>query len=259
MNTLTIIVLAIFLICIAIGFWRGLIKSVVKIIFAGVSLLLAYILSPMVSGLLVENTQIDDYFRDRIYSTIEEVIEERVKDELGNSVVGAEPAVVDELVQIALNTELTKNQQIDMLYDIKVPEFVRDALVENNFDEMRQNLGAKSFYDYIAIYIARMIVNAIAFAVTFVVVALVFGIVYLVLTVVVELPVISGINRFGGLIFGIMQSLVIVWLIFALAGLFAQTELGNIINVQIKESPFLTFINNHNIFDVIMKKLVKIS
>ena len=259
MNTLTIIVLVIFVVCILIGFKRGLVKSVVKIIFAGVSLMLAYFLTPLISNVLVENTEIDDYFQNRIYTTIKESVEEHIRDELKEADLGVEQAVVDEMVGIALNTELTKNQQIDMLYEIEVPEFVRDALVENNYDEMHKDLGANSFYEYIAIYIARMIVNAIAFVITFIIVGLVFCIVYLILAVVVELPVISGINRFGGIIFGVMQSLVIVWLIFAVAGLFSQTELGSLINVQIKESPILAFINSHNIFDAIMKKLVKIS
>lgn len=258
MNTLTIFVLVVFLIFITIGFRRGLVKSVVKIVFAGMSLLLAYFLTPLISNILTEHTQIDDFALNKVYAAIESSVNKHISEELKNAGMSAEPAVVDEMTQITLKTELTKNQQIDMLYNIDIPEFIRDALVENNYDEMHQSLGAGNFYDYIAIYISRMIVNAIAFVITFIVVGLVFCIIYIILAIVVELPVISGFNRFGGIIFGILQSLIIVWLIFAAAALSSRSDFAVFINSQIDESMFLTMLNDHNIFMTIMGKLVKI-
>lgn len=258
MNTLTIFVIGVFLVFILIGYRRGLVKSVVKIVIAGLSLVLAYILTPFVGNLLIEYTNFDDYFREKINSGIKSYIEDTVENEVSSTIIGDNAAAVDELVTSAMNIELTKNQQIDMIDKIPAPDFVKNALIENNYDEMYKSMGVNGFYDYVATYISHMITNAIAFAITFIVIGLVFAVVYVIMCVAVELPIISSINRFGGLAFGAVEAFIIVWLIFTLAVVFSNTKIGAGINSQIDESAILTSINRNNLFVSIITNLVKI-
>lgn len=258
MNTLTVIVILFFLIFMIIGYRRGLVKTVVKIVMAGLSLMLAYLLTPFVSGFLIDYTNIDDYFHDKIYSRIKVAVEDRIKEELSSVVDAGNAVAVDELVDAAMQTELTKNQQIDMICRMKVPEFVKDALIENNHDEMRDSMNANGFYDYVSLYIADMITKAISFAVTFVVIGLIFLVIYAVISIAVELPIINGINRLGGLAAGVFEALIIVWLCFDVAAIFSGTETGMAVNGQIEESPLLTFINSRNVFVSFLSRLIKI-
>lgn len=259
MNTLTIIVIIFFLIFMIIGYRRGLVKSVVKIVMAGLSLVLAYLLTPFVGGFLIEHTNIDDYFRNKIYGKIEAAVEEKVKEEFFSQADDDNSAVMDELVNMAMNTELTKNQQIDMICRMNVPDFVKDALIENNHDEMRENMGVNGFYDYVSVYLAHMITNAIAFAVTFMALGIIFLAIYSIMLIVVELPIISGINRLGGLVTGALEALLIVWLLFTVAIVFSGTETSMNVNAQIEESTLLTFINSRNVFISAISNLIKIN
>ena len=257
MNMLTLVVILIFLICLVAGYRRGLVKSVIKIIFAGVSLMLAYFLTPLTGDLLTQNTKVDEFIKRKVNVAIESTVKEKLEKELNKDEKVYEESEIEEMVQVSMQSEPTKNEQINQIYNIKVPAFVREALIENNYDEMHKLMDVKGFYDYVSTYITRMIVNCISFWLTFILIGLVSCIVYLVMAVVVKLPIISGINKFGGLIFGLLQSLVIVWSVFMLAMLFDNTEIGIMIVNQIEESKLLTFVNKHNIFVIIVENIVR--
>jgi len=259
MNMLTLFVLLVFLICLFAGYRRGLVKSVIKIVFAGVSLMLAYFLTPLTGDLLVKHTTIDEFVKRKVNVAIEATVKEKIEKELDKDEKVYEDSEIEEMVQVSMQNEPTKNEQINQIYNIKVPAFVRDALIENNYDEMHKTMAVKGFYDYVSSYITRMIVNTISFWLTFIIIGLIACIVYLVMALVIKLPIINGINKFGGLIFGLIQSLVIVWSVFMLAILFDNSEIGIMVVKQIEESEILSFINDHNIFVYIVENIVRMT
>lgn len=253
MNIMTIIVLLLFGLFTALGFKRGLFKSVFKLVIMAAALLVSYLITPFVSNLIINHTELDTYINDKTYAAIYRVAENRVKEELGNAASG----VVDELTEIALNVEPSRSQQVDIIQRMNLPEFMTNAIITNNNDEVRGQLGADNFYKYLAFYISYMIVNAISFVLSFALVFIIANIIYFAAGIVRKLPVVGGIDRIGGAALGFCEALLVVWLVFVLLSVFSNTEIGEGMVRQIENSSLLGFIYDKNVFSSLITKLFK--
>ena len=257
MNLLTIIVLAVFVIFILIGYSRGLFRSVFKLLLAGISLVVAYLCTPLIASAIIEYTPIDEYVNEKVYEGVENIARDRVKKELGENVEQVSDEVVDGLTEIALGIEPNRNQQVEIIKQLKLPTFMTDALITNNNDDVRSELGADGFYRYLAYYISYMIINAGAFIVTFTLINLLANVIYIALGIVSKLPIIGGIDKLGGLLLGGVEALLIAWIILIVISMFANTEIGNHLYTQVNESSFLTFLHDHNIFNKVIVNIGK--
>lgn len=238
MNTLTIIVIALFLVFMILGCKRGLFRSVFRIILTGFSFVLAYFCAPMVCSILINNTTIDDYLKEKIGIYIENKAEEGINKQIDK---------VREDTDFNIE-EPTRNEQIDFIYKMQLPDFLTKALMENNNDKMKNALGAKDFFDYIASYITYMIMNALSFAILSLVFWIISNVLFFAIAFVSKLPIISSINRIGGLLFGGLEALLIVWTMFVCISVFVHTEIGARLYSEILSSDLLLFLYNNNAF-----------
>lgn len=257
MNVLTIVVLIVFLIFIGLGFARGLVKSVFKIILTALALILSYLLSPIISNVIVEYTNIDDSIRNKVYASIEKTVEEKIKEEINQDIESIDATTTNQLVEQYMEQEPNRNSQIDFIQNMKLPEFLQKALIDNNHLEMKQEIGVTSFYDYISTYLARMIVNAMGFFCTFLLLTLLFNVTLLLMNMVMKLPGLNIINRLGGAVLGFAEALLIVWVVFIVIDMAVGTKAGgNLIN-QINESKMLTLIYEKNVIAQFIEKLIQ--
>ncbi|MBE5945015.1 MAG: CvpA family protein [Lachnospiraceae bacterium] len=257
MNILTVIVIAVFIVFIIIGYARGLLRSVFKLVLAVLALVLAYFLTPMVAKLITDYTPIDNYINDKVYEGVENIARDKVEKELIEEFGEVKDELVDSLTAAALELEPSRNQQINIIQQLKLPQFMTDALISNNNDEVRAELDADGFYKYIAYYISYMVMNALSFLLTFTLIQILANIIYMALGVVSKLPIIGGIDRMAGLLFGGLEALLIVWVILILISTFANTEVGNNLYTQVNDSDFLTFLYKHNIFNDAITQISK--
>ncbi len=257
MNTLTIVVLIIFLIFMCLGFARGLVKSVFKIVLTALAMLLAYLLSPIISSLIVEYTDIDNTIRNKIYSTIEDKVEEKIRKEMSGTIDQMDGALANQLAEQYLEEEPSRNTQIEFIQDMEIPEFLKTALIDNNHLEMKEEIGVTSFYDYVSTYLARMIVNAIGFMVTFLVLSLIFHVTLLLMNMVMKLPGLNMVNRIGGALFGFLEALLVVWVVFVIIDLIVGTKAGAQLIAQIDDSRILSVIYEKNIVSHFLENLIK--
>lgn len=257
MNGLTIVVLAIFLVFMGLGFARGLIKSIFKIVITALAMILAYLLSPIISGLIIEYTNIDNNIRNKIYAVIEEKVEEKIQEELSDSIGQVDGALAEQLTQQYLEQEPNRNNQIDFIQNMKIPEFLQKALIDNNHIEMKQEIGVTTFYDYVSTYLARMIVNAIGFFCTFLFLTLLFNVTLLLMNMVMKLPGLNMVNRLGGAVFGFVEALLIIWIVFVVIDMAVGTKMGGNLMQQISDSKLLTMIYDKNIIAQFIESIIK--
>lgn len=255
MNLLMIVVLVIFALFIFIGYKRGLFRSVFKLAITIVSMVVAYLLAPLVTDFVINNTTMDDKVDEKVYEVIRTIAQNRLKDEMLSYSGDMDSEVLEQLTDIALSVEPTRSQQIDIIQRIHLPQFLSDAIIANNNEEVRQELGADGFYEYLACYIGKMIINAIAFAVTFVLVLIIANIVYFAAGIVSKLPIIGGIDRFGGIAFGIIEALLVVWIMFIVITIFANTSFGSDLFNQINDNGFLSFLYDKNVLNSSLTRL----
>lgn len=248
MNYLAVIVSIIFIVCMVLGYKHGLFRSALKLVLLVLSLFLSYFLSPMLADVIIKYTNVDEYFKAKAYSVIEKTVKKNVEEELNNEFGITSEDVVEEITDEAMKTDPTRVQQVNIINKMNVPEFIKTALMDNNHDDARKSMGVNSFYEYISTYISYMIINAMAFILSFAFLIIVFAIVSIISAVIVRIPIIGGINRLGGVLFGFFEALFIVWICFVFVAIIPDTQIGNWFFSQIDNSKMLTIIHEKNVF-----------
>ena len=74
--------------------------------------------------------------------------------------------------------------------------------------------------------------------------------------VLASLPVISLVNKLAGAVFGILESVVLVWFVFCLIGMFDLGTAGEYINQYIGNSRFLTYLYENNLIAIFGEKIL---
>ena len=234
MNKLLLVVGAIFLISIIVGYVRGFLKIAVSLAITVASIFLVMAISPHISAWLQEST----------------AIEETVKNKLEEMIEMPEGMSPETLASV----EIPREQQIALIEGAGLPGMIRDMLLENNNSEAYQALGVTNFVDYIGSYITKLIADIIAFLVAWMIVTIIARILMGVIGIIGKIPVIGGVNKLVGAVVGAGIALIIVWILFILVTLLYNTTVGQACMTDIAASQILTKLYDGN---VLMKFITK--
>lgn len=228
MNLLTGIVLII----IAISAYRGMKNGFIRTVFSIFSMILALVLtlwlSPIVSKALQSNENILNYFAKK--------------------------------VEQALPTEeiTTKVNETNYIEKLSLPGALKHTIVENNNPDTYVALAVDNFISYISYSIASIIINALSFIITYIIVIIVLRALCVVLDIISKLPILHQINKLSGLVVGVLQGVILVWLLFVLLTAITGTEIGQQAFAMINESPALSYIYNNNLLLKFITNISKI-
>lgn len=220
MNLLTVIILIIFALCMLKGYRKGFIKNLASIFSLVLSIVIVNLATPYVTEFLKTQTP--------VYGMILEKCEEMFP-------VEEQPAAD------------RKEKQEEIIDGLALPGIIRDFLKENNTPEYYGKIMVRSFSEYIQNYLATLILNIFSFIVTWILVISFIGLIVTALDLIAKLPVLRGINQLLGLGLGLLQGLIIVWLIFLIITIFSQTNAGRELMQMILESPILCKLYDANI------------
>lgn len=78
------------------------------------------------------------------------------------------------------------------------------------------------------------------------------------LNAVVSLPVLNGLNKLGGILFGCVNGLMTIWFFFIIITVFAGTSWGVKVFEQINSSVLLSFLYNNNYLMAIIFNIGKL-
>lgn len=257
MNTLTVIVILIIVFGAVIGFMRGLLRCLIGIAFSLLSVLIAYLISPFMYGVLVEKTSLDDYATERISAIIEEDIEQKIKEEYlektGQNLT--DMSLLESLKEQVYQYDPDKSDQANIINNLNIPESLKKSLVDDNAYGEKTDIEADNFYDYIAKLIVKRAMKMTAYVVSFMLISLIFAIIIITLKLVTKLPVIGGLNKVGGAFLGALIGLVAIWIMFTVFVSFPGQELCQNAAKQIEESKILSLIQDSNIFMGIVERI----
>lgn len=114
---------------------------------------------------------------------------------------------LDEIIgQAAMET------QTQLIEGMKLPDFLKESLLENNNPVVYKLLDVESLQEYIAGYLANICINIISVVAVFVVVWIGLIVVLKALNLISELPVLSFVNRTAGLAVGLLKGVSLVWI-----------------------------------------------
>ena len=142
--------------------------------------------------------------------------------------------------------DLPKDTQIREIENSMLPQFLKDALLENNNTAIYEELDVTTFPEYVAAYISPMILNVVSFLVTFLIAIILVSALMYAVNIIGELPLLGAINHLAGGVLGIGLGCIIVWIAFLVLTLIYTTEIGTTCYAMVEQSAILTFLYNHN-------------
>ncbi|BBF44691.1 adenylate cyclase [Lachnospiraceae bacterium KM106-2] len=201
------------------GYHNGLIKTVFFILAFFVSIILASVISPVVSQQLQKN--------ETIFNGIKNSIAPSIQVDEGDSDIGI-------------------GNEDHFIDNLALPDVVKQILNDNNNSEVYQNFKVNNFNDYLANSITCMIINAVSYLVVFAVIRILIRVLAGILDVIGNLPVIHTINKAGGIIIGFAYGVLIVWILCIILMIFIGTETGQMLYGYVQQSSLLTWIYDNN-------------
>lgn len=229
MNTLALIVLGLILLFAFLGYRAGFIKTVFSICSMIVALVLTLLISPQIGKALQANDDVMGYFSEKVEKALN-------LDKVANDSISDKISGIDKL---------------------PIPASMKDSLKKNSTEKAYEVLGVSNFTDYVSHSIAKMIIDALSFVATYLVLVIALRILCFMLDIISKLPVLHQINKLAGLIAGLVQGIIVIWLLCIALTMLSGSALGKSCFEMINESKFLGFIYNNNFilnFVVDMKK-----
>ncbi len=187
-----LIILGIIILCIIMGYVKGLTGCLIKIISFVLSLIIAFVLFIPISNLVINNTQIDESITNSVRAMI-----------IGNT---------------------DENNNEDAMPST-ITEYIGEK-VENVTDSARESVA-----DVTAREIALTIVKATTWILLFIIARILLILLKFVTSLIAKLPVIKQCDKLGGIIYGLLEGLIIVYLLLAIISFISPIINGTLANL----------------------------
>lgn len=215
-----IIILVIILVFAIVGYYRGMVKSIITLCSSIVALAMSFVVYPLVNQILRLTV---------LYTLVYSGVFDKVKGaDFGKGLQSQGKAI-------------TSN--IDWL-----PKFLTEQIVNNNNNAMYKLLKVNTIQEYISTYITDMIMSMIAIVMTWFLIKVVLVWVLKAMGSIIEkLPIISQCNQLGGLIAGLLKGILTLSIIALIIPTFiaipSLSQLGNVM----QDSMILQILYEHNL------------
>lgn len=154
-------------------------------------------------------------------------------------------------IETSVAEVIRAHELVDMesLKELPYPEYMLEE-VEEAID------GSGNLTDMAAAVVANQIFNAIVYICLNIVVYIIIRIVIGTFDVVTKLPVIKELNKLAGFAVGLMEGVLLVWLLCLALQACGSESWAQETFVQINDSSFLSWIYNHNLLAGYMRVLL---
>lgn len=231
----TIIVAAFLIFFIVLGFHKGFLRIILSTMTLVVTMVVAGLVLPWFSGVIETS-----FIGKAVDRRIDSYISKNIDTTLVNGASEMQDAVISSL---------------------PLPSFIRDDIKEKNTNEDYFRFRVIDFTGYLKTRIAKIAYNIIAYLILVIVIFILFRLLTRLSGAINKIPVVGGFNRFFGGVFGLLEGLLVLWLICLLLMLFSGTAFGAKALEVINGNPFLKFIFDNNGIvmgiNALMKTLVK--
>ncbi|WP_352400049.1 CvpA family protein [Anaerotignum sp.] len=171
--------------CMVIGHQKGFISEALSFVPMVTALVAVKFLTPVVGRLLRQTP---------IFVTLANSIEKSMQ------------------LDTAINNAAMQTQT-EIIQNMKLPNFLKDSLLENNNPVIYNLLNVEGLKDYIAGFLANVCVNIVSVIIVFIVVLFAAKFLLKALNLVSKLPILNFFNRFCGMLIGGTKGVFWIWLI----------------------------------------------
>lgn len=209
-----LIIILIFALCIYTGYKRGLARCLFKIVTSILALIIAIVLYKPFVNFVIENTTIDD----NIALSLERIIDQN-SNENDNKIIDENSGIPKPIVNY-LNDNVGEYAQ-------------------NEKNEIITQVSKKA---------ADIIVNLACIIIIYIIAKILLKILTILLDIVSKIPLIKQCNELGGIIYGIIEAILVIFIILTIISV-VSTLIGDYgISNMILESHIGRFLYNNNLF-----------
>lgn len=205
-----IVVVAFILASIWMGYKRGLIDCLVKIASFAIAIVLAFVLCAPVGGLIKETTQIDESLSQTIEETLASNVETEEKKEESNM-----PEVITNYIADQIKSATAQTQ---------------DAIAKE-----------------VSVKVTDTIINGAAFIGIFLVARFALFFFRKIADIFAKIPLIKQVNELGGVLYGVLRGVFIVYLVLAIISFISALILQTGIIEAINASYITSMLYNNNL------------
>lgn len=206
-----LIIVGILAISIFFGYKKGLTKCVIKILSFVIALVVAFILFKPVSNFVIKNTQIDDTIKEAVMNIVKEDVQENGKVKEDTNLPDSMVNYINESIEKAVVEAKTNVVEV----------------AAENISIMTVNVGVAILL-FILVRIALIFVSALS-------------------SIITDLPIIKQFDKAGGILYGLLKALVIIFVLFALISLISPMIEQTGIMIAIHKSFIGSLLYDHNI------------
>ena len=239
------------ILCIAAfnGMKKGAIRMAASLVAMIITIAFTTFASPIVSEKVKNDTDMDERITQSIYENI--IKDGRKYGEDDSQVIDSSTVVYKDAIQ----------SKVDAISEyMKLPQSLSDNITESAAMKILDSAGTSAEVtikemaaQIFAAQLSAIIINAICYCIVFVILYIILKVFMGVTGVISRLPVIHQADKLCGTIAGIVEGLIIVWVVFAIVTAFGNNVWASDILAQIHSSSFLEFIYDNNI---IMKMII---
>ena len=192
------------------GFHKGFLKTIVSMSALILAFVFVHFFSTPITNFLDSKTTIRIGVEEKVY----EQLKEKVQDNYAESAEEQKEAIKETFIPAALIESFDKN--------------VDPMSVMNDYTKGLSN------------YTADVAVKAAGLVASFLIAFIVIKVIVILTKIVSKVPLIGGLNKILGGVFGFARALIIIWLIFFVITAIADTSIGQQALAVIKESQVLS-------------------
>ena len=206
------------------GYIRGLVRVVFSLVAVILTIGLATAAAPYAEHVLQEQTPVDRVVKDKCTAYLQSVAEEEIQKK-------------------------AENQKSIYIFGLRMPDEVQGIIAESAAGQAGNLIKESGVYEEIGEFVAGQIVQRLAWVLSFMVVLFLLMIAVHILDVIAKLPVLKNINRIGGLVVGLFEGLVIVWILLLAIVLCQGTEFGREMMGSVEGNMVLEFLYENNLLE----------
>lgn len=218
-----IIIIAVIALCTFLGYKKGLIKLAVGILGFFLAIIIALVLYTPISNFIINNTNVKDNIKNAISDTVKSYV---IKEE---SAEGKEKQQESKVMVTYIDGIVAKQKEMIVTGEKELIDTVSDNVAVNII-----RIGV-ALAVFIISKLTLIFINVFA-------------------DLIGKLPIIKQFNKVGGTIYGVIQGILIVYIVFAVISLIAPMLNNTDFLEQINNSLIGNMVYNNNI---ILKLLFK--
>ena len=246
MNSTVVMAAAIVLLAVMffVGYTKGFIRIAFSLLSIIVSLVLVSVLAPLVTT-AVKKTSVYDTVYEKVQQSVEKMVVEQFDEK--------EAAGVEENEEV-LGMTLDKGE-ISKLYEkLKLPKLVAESINQAD-SHAKKTMKLSEVGENIAGAITSMTMSVVVFLGLFLVINLILRLIISLLDIISKIPVVNFMNRTAGGGIGLLEGLIIIWIIFLVVDMMSAGSGAKAIEL-IRKNGFLSFLYHNNILTNIVEMLM---